>query len=1040
MDDYDRWDDFTVDQDELLQGAFDSIPDHADQPIPPSAAVAPPRQQQQQQQHSEPDVDSFIRREMDQDAQNQQQQGEGAAEPSRRRSQPQHQQASGPGPEEEDDFDDHNDINDGGLDADLMGGGDGEPVGECEMVYEDAPLGECVRLCGSEESWRTYYLKLMPERDEGEEEGGRAVGGKGRGRSLLKVPIAELIRQCDEDRAREQRDGAAESDAPHEDRKEGERRRRKKGSDDQLWVDKYRPRSFIDLLSDGIVNREVLKWVMEWTPERFDPGYAKRPHPAPTGASSHQQHQQPDRRNIYQKQSPYDAAGKGGYQEKEAADYKAILLAGPPGVGKTTLAHIVAKHCGYSAFEVNASDDRTAATLSKKIEGVCTCATMEGKPTILVLDEIDGIAGGGGEETAEGPGSSCKAVETILKLLDRKIKGKNTSYIRRPIICICNDIYARALRPLRDKVKVFQVQTGGLRRLVDRLKHISDSEGVAVDKTTLEYLARMVNLDIRAAINSLQLLARRRGGGSYVTLDDLRQMGEAALTGGKDRTLSEIELAKTVFRPTTSQNLPLELRQMMGVSGRSQTASRADLVIKQVALETGALDYQTYATVFTENLLKVDYSDPLLRHTAEIMTRLAEGDVFGNAAFRRQQPLFHAYGLLSPLLYATTHCTALGHLPRFLPPFDDIHARPQRRARQALPHAVVDKCLPVLARGVMSRDFTYTTAPHVVDIVLPSKEATHPSWFRNQNIALGGPHGHLGSSTKSATWLISDRYDPSSPMATLQHIVGVMAAFGLAYTGEPSTCPTVPRRNEGHGGKRPSPFFNQSPHRAVARPDAHYRLEPELSLLSTFPHATHQPTHTDKDKDNATGDHHPYARAFTVESRLAQLLTPRILLKRVKMTDKKTDIAEKDSDKGGAAAPGSRRPTGRAVRLSGAGGGASSCRRSLVSERGEGGLPSPQELIAMAQQNFRDKMRQKRELAEKGLSQPEASQPSSVGSKRSYEAALGGSQAKPAMKVQYTYVEGHTAGVTRKLKIRQLIPGWGGGGATRARERAGPAD
>ena len=31
---------------------------------------------------------------------------------------------------------------------------------------------------------------------------------------------------------------------------------------------------------------------------------------------------------------------------------------GPPGLGKTTLAHVVANHAGYNVVEINASDDR----------------------------------------------------------------------------------------------------------------------------------------------------------------------------------------------------------------------------------------------------------------------------------------------------------------------------------------------------------------------------------------------------------------------------------------------------------------------------------------------------------------------------------------------------------------------------------------------------------------------------------------------------------------------------------------------------------
>ena len=31
-----------------------------------------------------------------------------------------------------------------------------------------------------------------------------------------------------------------------------------------LWVDKYAPRAFMDLLSDERINRHVLRWVKQW--------------------------------------------------------------------------------------------------------------------------------------------------------------------------------------------------------------------------------------------------------------------------------------------------------------------------------------------------------------------------------------------------------------------------------------------------------------------------------------------------------------------------------------------------------------------------------------------------------------------------------------------------------------------------------------------------------------------------------------------------------------------------------------------------------
>jgi chromosome transmission fidelity protein 18 len=270
---------------------------------------------------------------------------------------------------------------------------------------------------------------------------------------------------------------------------EGRHTNLKKPRRTMLWTEKYRARTFMDLVGDDLTNRQVLRWLKRWDPIVFPHAAKSRP----AAARRHAQQQQ------------------GGQQqpEEEKPHRKILMLHGPPGLGKTTLAHVCARQAGYEVMEINASDERSKDVVRGRIRtslGTESVKNVENKkaepgkqqkiarPVCVVVDEVDGVVGGSG---GSGEGGFVKALIDLVLLDQRNSSGsaassgtgrrkKNKDDFRqmRPLILVCNDVYHPSLRPLRQSglAEIIHVGKPSLEAVVARLKAVFEKEGIPCEK------------------------------------------------------------------------------------------------------------------------------------------------------------------------------------------------------------------------------------------------------------------------------------------------------------------------------------------------------------------------------------------------------------------------------------------------------------------------------------------------------------------------------------------------------------------------------
>lgn len=174
--------------------------------------------------------------------------------------------------------------------------------------------------------------------------------------------------------------------------------------------------------------------------------------------------------------------------------YRAVLIHGPPGIGKTTAAHLVARLEGYDVVESNASDTRSKKLVEVGLKGVLSTTSLLGyfagdgkevdpnkKKLVLIMDEVDGMSA--------GDRGGVGALAAVCK----------KSQI--PMILICNDRRLPKMKPFDGCTYDLPFRRPTVDQIRTRIMTINYRENMKMPPNVIDALIEGSHADIRQVVN-----------------------------------------------------------------------------------------------------------------------------------------------------------------------------------------------------------------------------------------------------------------------------------------------------------------------------------------------------------------------------------------------------------------------------------------------------------------------------------------------------------------------------------------------------------
>ncbi|CCK69671.1 Ctf18p KNAG_0C05730 [Huiozyma naganishii CBS 8797] len=308
----------------------------------------------------------------------------------------------------------------------------------------------------------------------------------------------------------------------------------------KLWVEKWRPKSFVDLIGNEKSDRILLAWLRQWSFAAF-----KEEPPNPPKAED--SNDDKSVRDIDPYQRPYK---------------RILLIHGPPGIGKTSVAHILAKHAGFAVSEINASDERAGPLVKQKVQNTLFNHTFNDRPVCLVADEIDGSIESGFVKVLldilyqDGKATNQARYRNMQSTFSKKKKNKKTSKVLlRPIVAICNNLYAPALEKLRPHCQIISFKRPADSALQERLQHICKSERLLISKKVVNNLIDLSQGDVRNCINNLQFLSKQKYSDESILSVKSNEEIEGIGSNQKDTSMSWFKVVNDIFKKDNNREV-----------------------------------------------------------------------------------------------------------------------------------------------------------------------------------------------------------------------------------------------------------------------------------------------------------------------------------------------------------------------------------------------------------------------------------------------------------------------------------------------------